>query len=178
MRLRADLFAAAIFAAATPPPAPVATLTAPSGWSRQELFGKFAPGMVSIYNDLSHRAGDFIPRIFLMEETAQSTSLRDSVHDALRAFTDTGYRIRADKPQPVCGGRRPGWLIAYTKPGVEPLTVEQTRLLAGRMLYTATYVRLSSQREDPDARRALNTLCIKERSTSTSEESVQHAMIP
>jgi hypothetical protein len=161
MHLEGLIAATIVIAAATPPPAPIATLTAPSGWSRQELFGKFAPGMVSVYNDISRRTGDFIPKIFLMEETAQSDSLHDSVHDALGALTETGYRIRANRPQAVCRGRRPGWFITYVKPGPEPLTVEQTRLLANRMLYTATYVRLSSQREDPGARRALATLCVK-----------------
>jgi hypothetical protein len=162
MRLDAGLIAATVvIAAATPPPAPVATLTAPAGWSRQELFGKFAPGMVGIYNDLSRRTGDFIPKIFLTEETAPGVSLHDSVHDALAALTETGYRIHANRPQAVCGGHRPGWFISYVKPGPEPLTVEQTRLLVNRMLYTATYVRLSSQRDDPAARHALTTLCVK-----------------
>ena len=162
MRFDAPVLAATILAvAATPPPVPVATLTAPSGWTRQELFGKFAPGMVAIYNDISRRSADFIPKIFLMQERAESDSLRESVHDALQAFSETGYRIIVNRPQRVCSGHRPGWLITYVKPGTEPLTIEQTRLLANDVLYTATYVRLSAQPEDPNARRALGTLCLK-----------------
>lgn len=160
--LVAALAAGLVFiGAATPPPAPVATLTPPSGWSRQELFGKFAPGMSGIYYDLSQRSADFVPKIFVMQEPSQSPTLRDSVHEALKSFTDTGYRIRVNRSQTVCSGRRAGWFIAYTKPSTEPLIVEQTRFVDDTMVYTATYVRLSKQREDRSAREALDTLCLK-----------------
>ena len=151
------LFASAEASAATH----TATLTAPAGWRRQDFGGKFAPGIVSIWNGSPQQGTDFTPKIFLMQEPAQSTSLRESVRDALASFTATGYRIRVERPQRVCNGDRPGWLIVYTKQGDQRLTVEQTRFIDDATLYTATYVRLSSEPEDPDARKALSTLCTK-----------------
>jgi hypothetical protein len=74
-RLVAAALASSTCVAAAPAAQLVATITPPAGWSRQELFGKFAPGMTSIWNDLAHRTATYTRLVSQRESAAARKAL-------------------------------------------------------------------------------------------------------
>jgi hypothetical protein len=153
------LFACILLLGATPG-GETATLAVPDTWSRQDFGAKASPSLIAMWLDRTKAGAQFIPRIFLMGEAEPDTSLNDVVREALRTFESSGDTVRVSKPQRLCNGR-PGWYFAYSQQGAEsPLAAEQTILVANGVVYKATYVRAAGDAEDPDARRALSTLCV------------------
>lgn len=152
----------ALFGAVTAATAPIASLTLPLGWARQDFGAKGSPEMVGIWLDLTKQSSEFVPRVFLMQRQAQGASLRDVVRDTVGSLDAAPHSKYISKAQRLCAGRRAGWFLSYLKRGDPPLHVDEVILLADETISTASYIRSARQPEDMDMRKALNTLCIKQ----------------
>lgn len=68
------------------------------------------------------------------------------------------------KPERICNGTQDGWYIeSDVMLGFVPVVAEQTIAAAQGQSYVVTYRRAASQKEDANARRALDSLCVPAR---------------
>lgn len=146
-------------------PPPPASLLLPTGWSRQD-FGFLGTAKAAEWLDFKNQSAKWVPRVFVWRVDSDPTymsrtSLRDEIAQVISTLHDQGAKMFVSKAQPVCNGQRPGWFLSYVKTEDDPpLHLEETLFMDGTTLYRATYVRAAEQREDPQARAALNTLCV------------------
>lgn len=65
-------------------------------------------------------------------------------------------------PESLCGGELQGWYVEYQVAlGNYAAHVEQTIAPGAGVVYTATYTRGKDEPENPGARKALSTLCVR-----------------
>jgi hypothetical protein len=68
----------------------------------------------------------------------------------------------ASHAEKLCGGTSDGWYFENTITiGTFTAISEQTLIIGPSNMFEATYTRISSEKEDPAARSALDTLCVK-----------------
>jgi hypothetical protein len=67
-----------------------------------------------------------------------------------------------DHPEKLCGGTAKGWLFTGSmKMGALNMIVEEAILVSKHDVFGATYTRMKSHAEDPVARKAIDSLCVK-----------------
>lgn len=146
-------------------PPPPATLAVPRGWTRQD-FGFLGTTETAEWLNWKNQSARWVPRIFVWRIKAEEgymsrSSLQSAVKEMVSSLHDEGAKLYASKAQRVCGGQRPGWFLSYVKPEDDPpLHLEETIFMDGETIYRATYIRAADQKEDPQTREALNSLCV------------------
>lgn len=146
-------------------PPPPASLSLPSGWSRQDL-AFLGTTTTAEWLDWTHskKTDKWVPRIFLWQMNAKPGYMhRPTLDDAVKQILDTLHddaRMQTSRAQLVCNGERRGWFFSYVKSEDDPpLHFDETVYMTGEKIYRAIYIRSVDQPEDPQTRAALNTLC-------------------
>ncbi len=139
-----------------------AALKLPESWATQDN-GNAASANMTVWMDFKKARGAFVPQVMLWHVNAaflSGPSLHDAIHDIVESLRAEGAKVYVSKAQPVCGGKRLGWFLAYEKPHTDPpWQFEDTLYMAGDTVYRATYSRPDGQAEDKKTRAALDTLC-------------------
>jgi hypothetical protein len=147
------------------PPQPAA-LALPQGWKRQD-FGNIAETDTTIWVDWKKQTPNFVPRVFLWQKKIDANagymhrpSLNDAVAEVLTSLHADDAEIYISRSERVCNGERAGWYLSYVKRDDDPpLRFDETVFLVDQTIFRATYIRRADQAEDPETRKALDTLC-------------------
>ncbi len=140
------------------------TFSAPAGWTSEPVAMAMSGfTMLSLWRAPSSlSAGDNLGLGFVA--TPGGTSITDVAHVIDAAYLKLfgpGNPV-ASHAERLCGGTADGWYfenkVAF---GALNVISEQTMILGPSDMFEATYTRTSSEKEDPAARSALDTLCVK-----------------
>jgi len=153
----------------SPVPAPVPkdtpTFTAPPGWVSQPVAMALSGfTMLSVWKaPPSLGAGDNLGLGFAPAPPGSSSmaDLSPTLNAMYAKMFGPGNPV-ASHAEKLCGGTSDGWYLENKVTfGALNLISEQTMIIGPFDTFAATYTRQSSEKEDPAARSALDTLCIK-----------------
>lgn len=140
-------------------PAAQALFTPPKHWRKTALGNK--PADVTRFIASFERYVDGYPQEFnILEGSSAGMPLADYADLNIKMIA-TSMKVRPFESRLVatCGGH-PAWLVKYhAKMYGRDMTFTQEFALGGSRAYAATYGRLSTQKDDPDAIEALGELC-------------------
>lgn len=97
-------------------------------------------------------------------EPSRSMTLEQYAKAANRRFLETGGQgaIAESHPAKICDGAQDGWFnVGSYDNGSQTFELEQTVALDATHAVIATYMRLKGTPEDPAARKALDSLCVR-----------------
>lgn len=159
--------------ASTPTPQPTATpapffFTPPSGWTKRDTTMSMG-GMNIVGMWASPLAGTTGENINIGTQTTAAQALDDYMKmtsTQMEQLVGAG-NIHDNKAEKLCNGKQNGWFLSSTLSfGAKTMNVEQTYTLNGNTAYVVTYTRLSTASENPDARKALDSICIGSRAST------------
>jgi hypothetical protein len=133
----------------------------PPGWTAGSIGAETDVSTVGVWRGPSNSEGaqsltvvtQSIPDGLTPAEFAQLT--QQSLERSIGADN-----VRVFKPARICNGTQDGWYVeSSVLLGIVHVIAEQTIGLAGSRSFVATYRRPADMSEDPNARRALDSLC-------------------
>jgi hypothetical protein len=155
---------------AAPEAGEVPTIVVPAGWTVKDAMPTL-PGAVYV-GGWTAPAPDSASTIYLSYVPLSPD--KPVTLEAIAQAMDAAYKkligaknMIASHAEKLCGGTADGWYsenkVAF---GAMNVILEQTVLLGKTRTFVAAYARLDTDKEDPAARAALDTMCIKSQAGS------------